>query len=373
MGPLRKLSSWILEGTGLGTIWRKVARHPVPVGSATPRSAWMYVLGIATLAAFLLQLVTGVVLASKYIPSSTLAYENLLFVTERVSWGGLVRGMHFYGASAMVVLIALHMIRTFLTAAYKFPRELNWMSGVVLLVLTMAMAATGQVLRWDGAGIDVARRISEVAARIPLIGRWSGELLLNGGVAGASTLTRIYATHILLLPLLTLGIIAVHLYLVQLHGVSEPPRAEDPVSPENYRERYAARLESTGRPYVPDAMWREAVFSVLVIGLVLGFAALFGPRGPGAPVEAAAEGVRHRPDWFLLWYEGLAASAPAALQTIALLYAPIAVILALLALPLAAPAGQRHPRQRPWAVAAVVIAMAVLVALSWIGWQATGP
>lgn len=360
--PLRR---WA-EESALAPVWR-LLRHPVPAGTTTPRAGWMYALGIATLTAFILQVVTGAVLASKYVPSTARAHETLRFITDEVSWGGTIRGMHYFGASAMVVLVVLHMARTYLTGAYKFPREVNWMSGVLLLVLTFAMALTGQVLRWDRSGVEVLTGVAERLGALPWIGGSLASLLLAGDAAGVGTLSRVYTIHILVLPLGIFALVGLHLYLAQIHGVSEPPSVGEPVRPETYRARYESRVRRGGALYFPDALWRETVLAVLVIVAVVGLAIAFGPHGPGLPATAQAADGSSRPDWYLLWYRGLERAAPAGLETLVLVYAPIALVLALLALPLAAPAGERHPLRRPWAVAAVAITLVSLLTLSWLG------
>jgi ubiquinol-cytochrome c reductase cytochrome b subunit len=151
--PFHRLWCWLDERTGIGGMLGHFLRHPVPPGTTTGKWSFMYVLGFATLFAFLLQLATGAALATKYIPSTAHAYESVAYITGEVALGRMLRGMHYFGASAMVLFAALHMARVFLTASYKYPRELSWVSGVLLFGLTMAMALTGQLLRWNEDGV----------------------------------------------------------------------------------------------------------------------------------------------------------------------------------------------------------------------------
>src|SRR5207248_8460685 len=130
-----------------------IARHPIPPGSADRRTGWLYVFGTATLLAFVLQAVTGIALALEYVPSANSAYQSISFITNDITLGRILRGAHFFGASCMVILIGLHMARVFLTGSYKYPREVNWLSGTVLLALTLLMAFTGQLMRWDQDGV----------------------------------------------------------------------------------------------------------------------------------------------------------------------------------------------------------------------------
>src|SRR5690349_7321988 len=144
MRALSRVARWVDERSGALGALRRFARHPVPDGTD-----WRYVLGSATLIVFLAQVVTGIALATVYVPSTGSAYASLQTITNQATWGRLVRGMHDFGASAMMILIGAHLARTYLTASYKYPRELSWLSGVVLLFCVVVMAFTGQLLRWD--------------------------------------------------------------------------------------------------------------------------------------------------------------------------------------------------------------------------------
>jgi ubiquinol-cytochrome c reductase cytochrome b subunit len=369
MRLLRRAGAWFVDRAGLRPIWDKVAKHPVPPGTTDRRKGWMYVLGIATLTAFLLQVVTGIALATKYIPSSGHAYESVLFITREVWLGATLRGMHFWGASAMVVLITLHMVRVYLTGSYKFPREVQWITGVFLLLLTMAMAFTGQLLRWDQNGIWGVMVAGHYVGRVPLLGEWLKEFVLGGPTVGGATLSRFYVLHVLLMPLMIFGIVAIHLYLVLLHGVSEPPEAGRPVDLKTYRQWYSEHLEREGRPYFPDAAWKEAVFAAVVVTAVLLLAVTAGPRGPIGEPDPTQIPLDARPDWFLLWYYALIAVKPAEIETFVMVYLPLLLALALFVLPILAPKGERHPRRRPWSVAIVGLLAVTLGTLTYIGFR----
>src|SRR6185437_6594911 len=179
---LRRAWNWFDDLTGLTAMLRPLLLHPVPKAR---KAAWLYVLGSATLFVFLLQIVTGVALSSAYVASSGQAYSTLQFISG-ARFGSIVRGIHYFGASAMVILIGVHAIRVYLMAAYKYPRQMNWLSGVVLLFLTLGMAFTGQLLRWDQNGFWSAVVAAEQAGRSPGIGNWLGHFILAGDTAGGA-------------------------------------------------------------------------------------------------------------------------------------------------------------------------------------------
>ena len=148
MGILKRLWEAFDERTGASEVWERLAKHPVP-----PSAKWWYVFGSATLAAFILQVVTGIALATAYVPSTAHAYDSLEFITHQAYWGHLLRGLHYFGASAMILFIGIHLCRVFLFGAYKYPRETTWLTGSVLLLVTLAMAFTGQLLRWNQVAV----------------------------------------------------------------------------------------------------------------------------------------------------------------------------------------------------------------------------
>jgi ubiquinol-cytochrome c reductase cytochrome b subunit len=366
VGPITRLRDFLYDRLGLERFVEFVIRHPVPRGNVERRIAWAYVLGVATMTAFLLQVVTGIALTTTYIPSAAHAYQSLTFINQEVWFGWVIRGMHYFGASAMIVLISLHMARVFLMGSYKYPREMNWITGVVLLLLTMAMAFTGQLLRWDQNGLWGVIVAAYYAGRVPFLGEFLQEFILAGQTVGGPTLSRFYVAHVLLMPLLIFAVAGLHLFLVLHHGVSEPPQAGRPVDGD-YRAWYERHLEEEGRPYFPDAAWREAVFATIVVTTVIVLAYTLGPRGPGAQPDPTQIPLDARPDWFLLWYYALIAVKPPGMETFVMVYLPILAVLAMMVLPLVSSGGERHPRRRPWAVAVVALLFVGLLTLTWLG------
>jgi menaquinol-cytochrome c reductase cytochrome b subunit len=209
---------WVDERTSLSGAARWLMFRKVPKGTN-----WFYTLGSATMFAFLNQAITGVFLAMYYQPSPTSAYESARYITNEAFLGEFVRGMHKWGSTVMVVLVFLHMARTFFFGAYKYPRELNWIIGVVLLILTMAMSFTGYLLPFDQRSYWASIVGVNINGTGPLVGPYLSDFLLGGPEFGATTLSRFYAIHMLLIPGAIAALIGAHLYLVTKLGTTAPP------------------------------------------------------------------------------------------------------------------------------------------------------
>jgi menaquinol-cytochrome c reductase cytochrome b subunit len=209
---------WIDERTSLSGGARWMMFRKIPKGTN-----WFYTLGSATLFAFLSQAVTGVFLAMYYDPSVTHAYESARYITNEVFLGEFVRGMHKWGSTVMVILIFLHMARTFFFGAYKYPRELNWIIGVVLLILTMTMSFTGYLLPFDQRSYWATIVGVNINGTGPLVGPFLSDFLRGGAEFGSTTLSRFYAIHMLLVPGGIIALIGAHLYLVARLGTTAPP------------------------------------------------------------------------------------------------------------------------------------------------------
>ncbi|TAN21627.1 MAG: c-type cytochrome [Acidobacteria bacterium] len=348
---------WFDDLTGTSAMLHPLLFHRVP---RAKKSAWLYVLGSATLFVFLVQIVTGIALSSSYVASSGQAYQTLLFISSS-TFGHIVRGIHYWGASAMVVLIGIHAIRVYLMASYKYPRQMNWLSGVVLLILVLGMAFTGQLLRWDQNGFWSAVVGAEQAGRSPFIGNWFGHLVLGGDTAGGATLSRFFALHVFFIPVLIFLVLGLHLYLVVHNGISEPPKTGRPVDPRTYRVWYKGLLARDGEPFFPDAAWRDAVFGFIVIAIIFGLAMTLGPEKIGQAPDPTLMGASPRPDWYLLWYYALLSVIPRWTENYVIILAPLIFFGLLFALPFAGSRGERSLIHRPWSiviVAGIVITIA---------------
>jgi menaquinol-cytochrome c reductase cytochrome b subunit len=209
---------WLDERTGATPFLRGFLYRKVPKGTN-----WYYTLGSATMFAFLSQAITGVFLAMYYEPDATRAYESASRITNEVFLGELVRGMHKWGSTVMIILIFLHMGRVFFFGAYKYPRELNWIIGVVLLVLTLMMGLTGYLLPFDQRSFWATVVAVNLNAAGPIVGPYLADFLRAGAEFGPTTISRFYALHMLIIPGLIAALIGVHLYLVAKLGTTAPP------------------------------------------------------------------------------------------------------------------------------------------------------
>jgi len=348
------------DRTGIGALWQRVGRHPVP-----PGTGWWYVFGSATLMAFVLQIVTGIALATAYVPSTSQAYDSLQFITDHALWGHLLRGLHYFGASAMVLLVGIHVMRVFLHGSYKYPRELNWLTGSVLLLLTLAMAFTGQLLRWDNVAVWSVIVGAEQAGRVPFIGKDLAHFILAGDTVGGATLSRFFSFHVFFIPAVIFAFLGAHLLLVLKHGISEPPVVGRPVDPKTYKKWYEDLLKREGHPFWPDAVWRDVVFGVGMIVLLVVLAVVVGPPHLGGEPNPSSLKVYPRPDWYFLWYFAVLALLPPSLETPVIVFGPVLFGVILLLLPVFRNRGERHPLRRPWAIGTVILIW-VLIGTLWI-------
>ena len=202
---------------------------------------WLQTLGAATLTAFLVQAITGVILAMYYKPDPDKAWDSIVYITNELEWGWLVRGMHRWGASVFIILLFLHMGRVFLFGAYKYPRELNWLIGVILLVLAMTEGFTGYLLPWDQTAYWATVVGININGTGPFVGPLLSNVLRGGGEIGSDTLARFYSIHMLVVPGALFALIGLHMYLVVRLGVTSPPWSkkaaglEQPEAPDTRR------------------------------------------------------------------------------------------------------------------------------------------
>ncbi len=213
-----RVLDWLDERMGLLAIWNTVFDRKVP------KVNWWYTLGSATLFVAIMQAATGIFLSIYYVPTPEEAYSSIEYIMNDVAFGWLVRGMHHWGATLMVVLVFLHMLRVFFYAAYKYPREVTWITGVFLLLVTLGLGFTGYLLPWNQRSYWATAVGSSIVATVPLIGEFLMRVVRGGDDLTFLTLSRFYGVHIWFLPAALFSLIGVHLYLVIRNGISWVPK-----------------------------------------------------------------------------------------------------------------------------------------------------
>src|SRR5260370_2131073 len=357
---LKAMGRWLDARLHLGSTIAEVAEHPVPRSSAS----WWYIFGSATLVVFILQVVTGICLATVYTPAADRAWDSLIYLNYQQPLGWYLRALHGWGSNFMVALMVVHMIQVFLFGAYKFPGEVTLVVGCVLLLCNLGMAVTGQVLRFDqnaywGLGIGAA-----VAGRTPIIGFKVVDLILGGPIIAGETLSRFFALHVFVIPALLIGFVGLHLFLVLRLGINEWPMPGRIVRRNSYIQQYQKLVHADGEPFMPYAAQKDLVFAGLIILSLLVVAAIAGPIGPNGQPDPTISQTVPRPDFFFLWLFSLFALLPPWTETVLMLTGPVAVIGLLLALPFLSGTGANTCRRRPFSVVIVVLVITTIATLT---------
>ncbi|HUA83357.1 MAG TPA: cytochrome b N-terminal domain-containing protein [Bryobacteraceae bacterium] len=352
MRLIRDLGAWFDQRLQLGSPIRETMEHPIPRETAS----WAYVFGSAAMTVFALQLVTGILLALVYVPSANEAWNSLQILNHQVSLGWFIRALHGWGSNFMLAIVLIHMAQVFLFGAYKFPRELTWVFGVFLLLMTLGMAFTGQVLRFDqdaywGLGIGAS-----ISSRVPIVGSILVKLLLGGPIIAGATLSRFFALHVFVIPGLLIAFIGLHVLMVLKLGINEWPMPGRLVRRSDYMEKYHEMTRSDGVPFVPYGVWKDAVFSGVILLVVAACAFYFGPFGPSGQPDPRVIQTAPRPDYFFLWLYAVLSLLPPQLETPALLIGPAIALGVLLALPFVSGEGEKSWKRRPIAVLTILLA-----------------
>ena len=346
-----KIGEWFDKRLQLAAPIREAVEHPVPRNTAS----WWYVFGSAALTVFLLQLVTGILLALIYVPSAGEAWSSLQALNHQVALGWFIRAMHGWGSNFMVAIVLIHMMQVFLFGAHKFPRELTWIIGVFLLLMTLGMAFSGQVLRFDqdaywGLGIGAS-----IASRVPVIGPWVVKFMLGGPIIAGATLSRFFTLHVFVIPGLLIGFVGLHLLMVLKLGINEWPMPGRIVKRATYVSEYHELTKKDGAPFFPYAVWKDLFFAAFIIVAIAACALYFGPFGPTGRPDPTIIQTAPRPDYFFLWLYALLSLLPPSLETPALLIGPVIVIVVLLLLPFLSGEGEKSWKRRPIAVLTVLL------------------
>ena len=351
MRLMREVGNWLDQRLQLGAPIRETMEHPIPRDSAS----WYYVFGSAAMTAFGLQLATGILLALIYVPSAGEAWNSLQILNHQVSLGWFIRALHGWGSNFMLAIVLIHMVQVFLFGAYKFPRELTWILGVLLLLMTLGMAFTGQVLRFDqdaywGLGIGAS-----ICSRVPFLGAPLVKLMLGGPIIAGHTLSRFFALHVFVIPGSLLLFIGLHVLLVLKLGINEWPMPGRLVRRSDYLEKYHAMTRTDGVPFMPYGVWKDVVFSGLILLCIAACALHFGPFGPSGQPDPRIIQTAPRPDFFFLWLYALLSLLPPSMETPVLLIGPVIALIVLLALPFFSGEGEKSWKRRPIAVLTILL------------------
>ena len=306
-----RLSSWLDHRTGLQTGIRQFLYEEIPASSS-----WRQVFGSVAVFLFLVQAFTGALLAFNYAPTPGDAYNSVRYILTDLTGGHLMRGLHHWGASMMIVVVVLHMTQVFLYGAYKKPREATWMVGVVLLLLTLAYGLTGYLLPWDNRAYWGTVVTTRIAAQAPVLGPYLTRLLGGGGAVGVVTFARFYGMHVLLLPPATLLLIALHVYLVRKHGVA--PLPGDELVPK--------------KRFYPVQVFKDtaAIFIAFAILFTMAVAVRVPLEQLADPTDTA---YNPRPEWYFLFLFQILKFFPGPLEAVASVGLPSLAILVLILVP----------------------------------------
>jgi ubiquinol-cytochrome c reductase cytochrome b subunit len=341
---LGQLADWIDSRTG----WRSLRQHlldePIPAGTG-----WWFTTGSVVLFLLGVQIATGIVLSFYYVPSSASAYDSVRYVMEQVTFGRILRGLHFFGASFIVIAAVVHLLRVVVSGSYKKPREVTWISGVLLLLVILAFALTGYLLPWDQKAYWATTVTINIARGGPL-GQYIAGVLRGGQTLGALTLLRWYSAHVFLLPAALIVLTGAHLALMRRHGISGPVRPRT--------------LPST--PFYPYHALKDSIVIAAVFALLITMAATIR-----APLDSIADPTNAsyvpRPEWYFMSLFQLLKYFPGRLEPVATVVIPGAVVGGLLALPFLDRGPDREPRKRMAVMATFVVVGVGISTLTYLG------
>ncbi len=327
-----RLYRWLDERLNLGPVRIALLDEPIPGGAS-----WIYIFGSITLFFFVLQMVTGMFLAIYYSPSTEHAHVSIQYIMDEVAFGSFIRGLHHWGASGMMISIGLHMLQVFLYGAYKRPRELMWVVGVVLFILTLAFGFSGYLLPWDQRAYWATQVGINMVGTLPLIGDVLVRIIRGGQSLGAMTLSRFYALHTLFLPWMLMGLVVVHLFILRRVGPAGP-----------WDEEQAARVRE---PFWPKQVAMDAV-AIGVSFVLIATLALSVPAPLSDPADPSDTSFTPVPEWYFLFYYQLLKYLDGPLEIVGTIILPILFFLGLFALPWLDRRRDRRPASRPMVVGA---------------------
>ena len=335
----RKIVDWLEHRTGIETAVKNFLYEDIPASSG-----WHQVFGSIALFLFMVQAFTGIMLAFNYAPTPGEAYNSLKYIVTELTGGRIIRGLHHWGASMMIVVVVLHMTQVFLFGAYKKPREATWMVGVVLLLVTLAYGLTGYLLPWDNRAYWGTVVTTQIALKAPIAGPYLARLMGGEGSIGVVTFARFYAMHVLLLPPATMLLIAVHIYLVRKHGVA--PAAGDTLP---------------RKKFFPEQVFKDTV-AIFVAFIILAIMAVVVRVPLGQLADPTDTAYIPRPDWYFLFLFQTLKFFEGPLEVVGSVVLPGLAVMALFLVPFFDRGRVRRVTERTAAIGILVLA-----AIGWTG------
>lgn len=322
------IKDWMELRLGWWGFVRKNLEEPMP-----PGVGWWQTLGNLLLTLLVFQFTTGVLMAMYYSPSPQSAYDSVKHLTYSVAAGSIIRGLHVWGSTMIVVFMVLHTLRVFFWGSYKKPRELTWVCGVLIFQVMLAFSFTGYLLPWDQKAFWATVVGTRIAATVPFVGNDLMTLIRGGEEVGALTLTRFYALHVMVLPAALIGLLGLHLYLVRRHHIAGP------VVPQKGKPQ----------PFFPNQLFKDAIVVIFGLGLVFALASAF-PPGLEPMADPTGTDFTPRPEWYFLGLYELLKIMPAGYELLATLVIPGLVTVGMFLLPWIDRSKSRHPAKRGWII-----------------------
>lgn len=348
MSAPNRLFRWLDQRTGVHAILKESLDEPIPGGARLA-----YVFGSGLLYIFISQIITGLCLALYYVPSAETAHTSVAYITKSVAAGAFLRSLHYYGSSAMIVVLALHFLQTFLYGSFKGRRELLWISGAVLSFLVLGMGFTGYLLPWDQKAYFATAIGTNIVGEVPLIGNWLTRLLRGGDTIGTLTLSRFYVAHVFLIPAMIFAFIGAHILLFRKAGPAGPI-AEDPISPKMAPEGF-----------YPKQVLMDMTFALLIM-VALGCLAYFHPVGLGPVADPANTQFLPRPEWYYLSFFEWLKFWEGPWVVVAVLVIPGLLAMLFCLMPFLDRSYERRPWRRPIPVLSVAIVLAGMLYLGML-------
>lgn len=321
-----------------------------------PHTSWLHVFGSISLLLFISQTITGILLLIYYRPTPDEAHKSIQYITADVNFGWLYRQVHAWGASLMILALVLHMMRTFFMGSYKKPRELTWVTGVLLFIVTITFGFTGYLLPWNQIAFWATTVGTESANKVPVIGPWLQYFLRGGDAVTGETLSRFFVVHVIILPWVLTGLIAIHLFLMRINNLAtmEDVGAEKPLEPRH------------GIPFFPVHVAKEGVVAVLLVAVLVTLSVL-APWEIGEPADPLTTPPHIKPEWYFLPSYQLLKYFEGTYGAVIGIFACSVPFLLLLLWPFLDRGKARHPRKRPLAVMFGIVGVLGAVFLGWLG------